>query len=107
MDTLVYAPIVFTVHRSTTFDQWLRGLQDRRAVAVVSQRLERVAQGKLGDVRSVGDGVSEMRIHYGPGYRLYLLRDGAAVVVLLCGGDKDSQRRDIANAKRLAKEWEG
>ncbi len=60
--------------------------------------------GHIGDAQSVGDGVFEMRIHYGPGYRLYFIREGEALVVLLCGGDKDSQERDIARAKRIAKE---
>ena len=61
--------------------------------------------GNIGDNRSVGDGVFEMRIHYGPGYRLYFIHEGTTVVVLLCGGDKDSQESDIARARRLAKEW--
>ena len=61
--------------------------------------------GNFGDVRSVGDGISEMSIHYGPGYRLYFMRRGNRVVVLLCGGDKDSQQRDIALAKRITAQW--
>ena len=88
--------------RSETFNRWLRGLSDRRAVARISQRLERVANGILGDVRSVGEGVSEMRIHYGPGYRLYYVREDENMFVLLCGGDKSSQRRDIEWAKQMA-----
>ena len=83
-------------------NRWLRGLSDRRAVARISQRLERVANGILGDVRSVGEGVSEMRIHYGPGYRLYYVREDENMFVLLCGGDKSSQRRDIEWAKQMA-----
>ena len=71
-------------------------------MARIIQRLERVAKGLLGDVRSVGEGVSEMRIHYGPGYRLYYVREGENTVVLLCGGDKSSQRRDIEWAKQMA-----
>ena len=91
------------VVRSETFDRWLGGLEDRRAVARIIQRLERVAKGLLGDVRSVGEGVfSEMRIHYGPGYRLYYVREGENTIVLLCGGDKSSQRRDIEWAKQMA-----
>ena len=93
------------VVESATFARWVEGLRDRRAVARIQARLRNVALGNLGDVRSVGDGVSEMRIHYGPGYRLYFMRQGAAIVVLLCGGDKDSQRRDIALAKRIATQW--
>ena len=61
--------------------------------------------GNLGDTRSVGDGVSEMRLHYGPGYRLYFLHRGETVIVLLCGGDKDSQDRDIEHAKQIAQDW--
>ena len=61
--------------------------------------------GTLGDARPVGDGVSEMRIHYGPGYRLYFIRQATEVIVLLCGGDKDSQQRDIEQAKQIATEW--
>ena len=90
------------IARSETFDRWLGGLGDPRAVARISQRLERVANGILGDVRSVGEGVSEMRIHYGPGYRLYYVREDENMFVLLCGGDKSSQRRDIEWAKQMA-----
>ena len=64
-----------------------------------------VSLGNFGDARSVGDGVFEMRIHYGPGYRIYFIREGTTVVVLLCGGDKDSQSRDIRRAKGLAENW--
>ena len=90
---------------SATFSRWVEGLRDRRAVARIQARLRNVAMGNFGDTRPVGDGVSEMRIHYGPGYRLYFMRQGANVVVLLCGGDKDSQQRDIALAKRIAMQW--
>ena len=89
--------------RSETFDRWLRGLSDRRAAARIIQRLERVAKGLVGDVRSVGEGVSEMRIHYGPGYRLYYVREDETIIVLLCGGDKSSQRRDTERAKQMAR----
>ena len=67
-------------------------------------RLRTASLGHLGDTRPVGDGVFEMRIHYGPAYRLYFVREGESIIVLLCGGDKDSQRRDIARAKNLARE---
>ena len=93
------------VIRSSTFRQWVRGLRDRRAIARINARLRNASLGNLGDTRSVGDGIFEMRIHYGPGYRLYFIREGQAVIVLLCGGDKESQRRDIARAKRIAREW--
>ena len=93
------------VIQSSTFRRWVRGLRDRRAVARINARLRNVSLGNLGDVRSVGQGIHEMRIHYGPGYRLYFIREGRSVVVLLCGGDKDSQSRDIESARRLAREW--
>ena len=94
--------MIFDVIESDAFTRWVEGLRDRRAVARIQARLRNVAMGNFGDVQPVGDGVSEMRIHYGPGYRLYFMRQGTTVVVLLCGGDKDSQQRDIALAKRIA-----
>ena len=93
------------VIQSSTFRRWIRRLRDRRAVARINARLRNVSIGNLGDTTSVGDGVFEMRIHYGPGYRLYFLREGPAVIVLLCGGDKDSQSWDIERARSLAREW--
>ncbi|TNH37544.1 type II toxin-antitoxin system RelE/ParE family toxin [Paracoccus haeundaensis] len=95
------------VIRSATFDRWLMGLRDRRAVARIAARLDRLASGNSGDAEPVGDGVSELRIHYGPGYRVYFLRRGPVLIVLLCGGDKSSQERDITQAKALAAEWKG
>ena len=102
---MVYNTPVIEVVESATFKQWVDSLQDRRAVARINARLRNVSMGNFGDVDSVGDGISEMRIHYGPGYRLYFLREGTKVVVLLCGGDKGSQQRDIERAKRLASDW--
>ena len=96
---------VIEVVQSATFKRWLEGLQDRRAVARIGVRLRGVSMGNLGDARTVGGGVSEMRIHSGPGYRLYFTRKGASVIVLLCGGDKGSQRRDIERARRIAQDW--
>lgn len=90
---------------SATFKRWVSRLQDRRAIARINARLRNVSLGNFGDTKAVGDGVSEMLIHYGPGYRLYFVRDGATIVVLLCGGDKGSQQRDIDRAKRLARDW--
>lgn len=80
-------------------------MRDRRAVARINARLRNVSLGNLGDVKSVGDGISEMRIPYGPGYRIYFMRRGLTLVVLLCGGDKGSQQRDIERAKRLTLDW--
>jgi putative addiction module killer protein len=100
-----YSSQVSKVVRSETFDRWLRKLKDRRAVARVLVRIDRLAAGNPGDVKSVGEGISELRINYGPGYRVYYLQDGDMLVVLLCGGDKSTQDDDIKNAKRIAKEW--
>ena len=93
------------VIQGSTFRQWVRRLRDRRAVARINARLRNASLGHLGDTRSIGGGIFEMRIHYGPGYRLYYIREGQTVVVLLCGGDKDSQSRDIERARHLAQEW--
>ena len=92
------------VRFSDTFTEWLAGLADERAAARVVLRIRRLEMGNAGDVKSVGDGVSELRIAYGPGYRLYFTKLGRQVVMLLCGGEKSSQRRDIALAKRMMKE---
>ena len=89
---------------SDAFADWLKALRDRRAAARVAERLRRLALGNAGDVRAVGEGVSELRIDYGPGYRVYFVRRGETIVVVLRGGDKSSQDRDIARAKVLAKE---
>ena len=89
---------------SATFKRWVRGLRDRVAVARINARLRSLSLGNAGDVRAVGGGVNEMRIHHGPGYRVYFLRE-AGTAVLLCGGDKDRQQRDIERAGRLARDW--
>jgi len=92
------------VRQTAIFRSWHRNLRDRRAAARVTSRIERLADGHTGDVKSIGEGVSELRIDYGPGYRIYFTRRGATIYVLLCGGDKSTQDRDIRTAKRLAKE---
>nr|WP_137831447.1 type II toxin-antitoxin system RelE/ParE family toxin [Methylobacterium sp. L1A1] len=93
-----------TILRTTRFANWIDGLRDVNAVARITKRIDRLALGNPGDVKAVGEGVSEMRIDYGPGYRVYFVQQGVEVVVLLCGGDKGSQDRDIREAKALAKE---
>ena len=93
--------------RSGTFDTWLSSLRDRRAVARIAARLDRLAAGNPGDVEPVGEGVSELRINYGPGYRVYFIQRGPVLVILLCGGDKSTQSKDIKQAKVLAAEWKG
>jgi len=82
---------------------WVDGLRDIRARARILARVERLAAGHAGDVNPVGEGVSEMRIDYGPGYRVYFRKRGRSLVILLAGGDKSSQRRDISTALRLAR----
>lgn len=93
------------LRQTDTFRRWWTKLRDQRARALVAARLDRLAYGLAGDVQPVGDGVSELRIHYGPGYRVYYKQRGATIVILLCGGDKSSQDQDIKAAKRLAAEW--
>lgn len=94
------------IRATPEFEVWAGGLRDDQARARIAARLQRAALGNLGDVKPVGGGVAELRIDYGPGYRLYIVRRGASVVVLLCGGDKATQRRDIARAKALAEALE-
>jgi putative addiction module killer protein len=95
---------MFEVRQTAVFEAWIDGLKDMRAVARIEVRLRRLSLGHLGDAKSLGDSVSEMRIDYGPGYRLYFTRRGERIVILLCGGDKKRQSDDIARAKQLAKE---
>lgn len=92
--------------KSSTFDAWLSRIKDRQALARITMRLDRLAMGNPGDVKPVGNGLSEMRIDVGPGYRIYYMQRGHIVIILLCGGDKASQSRDIARAKALAEQWE-
>ena len=92
------------VRQTVAFGRWLRDLRDIQAKARINARIRRVSLGLIGDVKPVGDGVSELRIDYGPGYRLYFIRQGEAVLLLLVGGDKGSQKRDIRRAKAMATE---
>jgi putative addiction module killer protein len=87
------------------FRKWRTKLKDERARALIASRLDRLAYGHAGDAGPVGEGISELRIHYGPGYRIYFQQRGNTILVLLCGGDKGSQAKDIKTAKRLADEW--
>ena len=93
------------IFRSETFDCWLRGLRDSRARERIEARVLRLSRGNPGDVKPVGSGVSELRIDYGPGYRVYFTRRGQVVVLLLCGGDKRTQDADIARAIEIAEDW--
>ena len=92
------------IHVTQTYTRWFNRLRDREAKRIIDARIARLGSGNLGDVRSVGQGVSEIRIDYGPGYRLYFVRRGERVIILLAGGDKDSQERDIRRARRLAQD---
>ena len=91
--------------KSDVFDRWLRRLRDRRAKARIEARILRLSLGNPGDVKPVGRGVSEMRIDYGPGYRVYYWQRGEELIILLCGGDKTSQGQDIATAQELIGSW--
>lgn len=92
--------------QTLTFANWLQGLRDEKGLRTIRARIARLEAGLMGDIKSVGDGVSEVRIDFGPGYRLYFTRRGADLILLLCGGDKGSQPRDIAKAKELAAQLE-
>ncbi len=91
------------VRTTIEFERWLKRLKDATAAVAITRRIMRVAQGTFGASRSVGGGVFEMKFDLGPGYRLYYVTRGKTVVVLLCGGDKASQQKDIGKAKELAK----
>lgn len=93
-----------TVYRSSLFDAWLRSLRDRAAQARIFNRIRNVEMGNLGDHKALGGGLFELRVHHGPGYRLYFAREGDAVIFLLAGGDKSSQSKDIARARKLMEE---
>lgn len=95
------------VVKSETFNRWLEKLRDRRAAIRINARIDRLAFGNPGDVQPIGEGLSEMRIDYGPGYRVYFMQQGKVLVLMLCGGDKRTQQEDIAKAKRIAEEWKG
>jgi len=101
---VAYKQQMVSVRMTETFAAWLHDLRDGKARNRISARIQRLEDGNPGDVAPVGEGVSEMRIHYGPGYRVYYVSRGNELVILLCGGDKASQTRDIDDAKRLAQE---
>jgi putative addiction module killer protein len=90
------------VRQTNEFSAWLRRLRDANAAARIVGRIRRMEQGNPGDTRTVGKGIMEMRIDYGPGYRIYYLHSGAEIVILFCGGDKRTQRQDIKRAQLLA-----
>ena len=93
------------IKQTETFRKWRMRLKDERARGLIASRLDRLVFGHAGDVEPVGQGISELRIHCGPGYRIYFHKRGDTIIVLLCGGDKSTQAKDIKAAKRLAAEW--
>jgi putative addiction module killer protein len=94
------------VRQTEVFSEWLRALRDRKAKRIIAARIERLAHDNPGDVKPVGRSESELRVSYGPGYRVYFVKRGEVLVLLLCGGDKSSQVGDIAKALAMAKELE-
>lgn len=91
------------VRQTAAYEKWISELHDRRAVNRIDIRIRRLSLGNSGDVKPIGEGISEMRIDYGPGYRVYFVKHDKVIVILLCGGDKTTQHRDIAIAKSLAR----
>ncbi|RCJ20666.1 addiction module protein [Nostoc sp. ATCC 43529] len=94
-----------TVDGKNVFDEWLDSLRDKRTKAKIRARLDRVEDGNLGDCKSVGEGVCELRIDYGPGYRIYFGQEGITIIILLCGGDKSTQEQDIVKAQEYWKDY--
>jgi putative addiction module killer protein len=91
--------------QTETFRKWRERLKDERTRAIIACRLDRLGFGLAGDAKPVGQGISELRIDYGPGYRVYFQRRGDTIILLLCGGDKSTQAKDIESAKQLSKQW--
>ena len=104
--SVLYKGHAFQLAETDEFQRWHGSLADRRAAARIVDRIKRASNGNFGDAKAVGSGISEMRIDYGPGYRVYFFRRGKELVILLCGGDKKSQKADIANAVRMKEEIE-
>jgi putative addiction module killer protein len=97
---------VLTVRLTPEFESWLDGLRDKKAQVRIAARLRHAEAGNLGDCKAVGGGVSEMRVHFGPGYRLYFAQKGSILIVMLAGGNKSSQARDIRRAQHILKQLE-
>lgn len=95
--------VMIEIRKTADFDKWLKKLKDQNSKARIAARIRRLAFGNPGDVAPVGAGISELKIDYGPGYRIYYVQRGKTLIVLLCGGDKRTQAADIATAKSLAK----
>lgn len=102
---VLYKGQAYTLEQTIDFDHWLRRLRDREGQLRIRKRLVRLSNGHFGDCKSVGAGVHELRLFFGPGYRVYFMEHGGIVILLLAGGDKDSQADDIVRAKLLAEEF--
>lgn len=96
----------FSLEETLEFARWLAGLRDRKAKVMIADRIKRAGDGNFGKIRSVQGGVFEMKVDHGPGYRVYYFQRGKQLIILLCGGDKRTQKADIAEAKRLKEEIE-
>jgi putative addiction module killer protein len=108
VDILIVPTVVYTwskLLKAILLIEWLRKLRDPTAKARIKMRIRRLSLGNAGDVQPIGEGLSEMRIDYGPGYRVYYMQRSKVLVLLLCGGDKRTQQKDIDSAKRIAAEW--
>src|SRR5690606_14661822 len=106
MSTVGYSLPMRTILTTPEFDNWLHRLKDRQSKARIAARIRRVSLGNTGDIKSVGGDVSELRIHSGPGYRIYLTFRGLEVIILLVGGDKSTQSKDIRTARILARKYQ-
>ena len=95
---------MYDVELTEEFDNWFDNLQDSKAQKIIIKRIRTISLGTFGDVLSLDNGLFEAKIHYGPGYRLYFVNSGKRIIIMLCGGDKSSQKRDIKKARELAKE---
>jgi putative addiction module killer protein len=95
---------MYDIETSEEFDNWLGSIQDGKTRMVIVKRIRSMSLGSLGETRPLADGLFEAKIRYGPGFRLYFVNKGVKIIVLLCGGDKSTQRRDIAKAREMAKE---
>ena len=99
--------MMIEIKQTETYRKWEHKLKDSKVRAIIAARVFRLSNGMFGDVTPVGLGISELRIHYGPGYRIYFKQNGNEIIILLCGGDKSTQKRDIESAKKLVKELGG
>jgi putative addiction module killer protein len=97
---------MYQLRFTEAFEEWIRNLRDRKGRARIIKRLDAAYLGNLGDVKAVGHGVREMRVHFGPGYRIYFAQREKVLLIILCGGDKSTQARDIAMAQRILKDYD-